>query len=321
MARTVEDAAIALDVIAGYDPADPVTQAVKDVDLPDYTSFLNKDALKGARIGVVNQLFRPSSASSLASTADPEIVALMNRAIAELKSQGATVESTTIPDLEATSQKAWEGANTFEFDINNYLASLGADAPVKSLDEIITSGKFDPSIEDRLKSSAAVEDLAPEDREDFQASEAARVELRQAVLAVMNANNYDALIYPSWSNPPRLIGDMTSPSGNNNYQISPPTGFPAITVPMGYTVNDTLPAGLQFLGRPYDEPTLIGLAYSYEQATNYRSPSGLFPPLPGEEFEYQPVPEPSTTTGLIVFGLCLGLKLKQHRKIQKRSLS
>ena len=315
MARTVEDAVIAFNAIAGYDPADPVTEAVKDVSLPEYTTFLNKEGLKGARIGVVDELFRSSSDNSLASTADPEIVALIDAAIADLRSQGATVESTIIPNFAATYQKAWGGANTFEADINNYLASLGSDAPVKSLDEIIASGKFDPSIENSLNTAAAVEDLAPEDREDFQVGEAGREELRQAVLAVMNANNYDALIYPSWSNPPRLVGDMTSPSGNNNFQISPPTGFPAITVPMGYTINDTLPAGLQFLGRPYDEQTLIELAYSYEQATNFRNPSGFFPSLPGETFEYEPVPEPSTTIGLTVFGLtALGLKLKQHRR-------
>lgn len=316
MARTVEDAVVVFDALAGYDPADPVTEPVKDVVLPDYTTFLDKDRLNGSRIGVLDELFRPSSGSTRASTADPEIVALMDRAIADLTSKGAAVESTIIPDFDAILERTG-GLNRFESDINNYLASLGPNAPVKSLTEIIASGNFDPSIESNLTTAEAVEDVAPEDREVFQAVEAAREEMRQAVLAVMDANGYDALIYPTWSNPPRLVGDMTSPNGNNSGLISPPTGFPAITVPMGYTVNDTLPAGLQFLGRPYDEQTLIGLTYSYEQATQYRRPSPLFPPLPGEEFEYEPVPEPSTTIGLTVFGLTvLGLKLKQRRKIK-----
>ena len=291
MARTVADAVIALDIIAGYDPADPVTTAVKNVSLPRYTDFLNQQALPGARIGVIDELFRPESEGDLADTADPEIVALMDKAIAVLRAQGATVESTTIPNLVDIYQRAWEGANTFEFDINNYLASLGPDAPVKSLDEIIASGEFDASIADSLNAAAEIEDVAPEDRADFRASEAAREELRQAVLAVMDANDYDALIYPTWRNPPRLVGDMTSPSGNNSPQISPPTGFPAITVPMGYTVNNTLPAGLQFLGRAFAEPTLIELAYSYEQVTKYRRPSRLFPPLPGESLTYNPLPQ------------------------------
>ncbi len=316
MARTVEDAVTVFDALAGYDPADPVTEPVKDVVLPDYTTFLDKDRLNEARIGVLDELFRPSSGSTRASTADPEIVALMDRAIADMKSLGATVESTIIPDFDAILERTG-GLNRFESDINNYLASLGPNAPVKSLSEIIASGNFDPSIESNLTTAETVEDVAPEDREVFQAVEAAREEMRQAVLAVMEANGYDALIYPTWSNPPRLVGDMTSPNGNNSGLISPPTGFPAITVPMGYSVNDTLPAGLQFLGRPYDEQTLIGLTYSYEQATQYRRSSPLFPPLPGEKFEYEPVPETSSTIGLTVFGLTvLGLKLKQRRKIK-----
>ena len=318
MARTVEDAAIVFNIIAGYDLADSSTEAVKGIDLPDYTASLNQDNLSGARIGVLDELFRPSTGTTRSATADPEIVALMDQAIEDLRSKGATVESTVIPNYDAILQRT-TGLNRFEFDLNNYLASLGPDAPVASLDEIIASGKFDPLIESNLINAAAVEDVAPEDREIFQAIEAAREELRQEVLAVMDSQDYDALIFPTWNNPPRLIGDMSSPSGNNSGITAPPLGFPAITVPMGYTVNDTLPAGLQFLGRAYDEQTLIELAYSYEQATNFRRPSELFPSLLGETFEYEPVPEPGATIGLTLFGLtALGLKLKR-RVLQKRS--
>ena len=318
MARTVEDAAIVFNIIAGYDPADSSTEAVKGVDLPDYTASLNQDNLSGARIGVLDELFRPSTGTTRSATADPEIVALMDQAIEDLRNEGATVESTVIPNYDAILQRT-TGLNRFEFDLNNYLASLGPDAPVASLDEIIASGKFDPLIESNLINAAAVEDVAPEDREIFQAIEAAREELRQEVLAVMDSQDYDALIFPTWNNPPRLIGDMSSPSGNNSGITAPPLGFPAITVPMGYTVNGTLPAGLQFLGRAYDEQTLIELAYSYEQATNFRRPSELFPSLLGETFEYEPVPEPGATIGLTLFGLtALGLKLKR-RVLQKRS--
>ncbi len=318
MARTVKDAAIVFNIIAGYDPADSSTEAVKGVDLPDYTASLNQDNLSGARIGVLDELFRPSTGTTRSATADPEIVALMDQAIEDLRSKGATVESTVIPNYDTILQRT-TGLNRFEFDLNNYLASLGPDAPVASLDEIIASGKFDPLIESNLINAAAVQDVAPEDREIFQAIEAAREELRQEVLAVMDSQDYDALIFPTWNNPPRLIGDMSSPSGNNSGITAPPLGFPAITVPMGYTVNDTLPAGLQFLGRAYNEQTLIELAYSYEQATNFRRPSELFPSLPGETFEYEPVPEPGATVGLTLFGLtALGLKLKR-RVLQKRS--
>jgi Asp-tRNA(Asn)/Glu-tRNA(Gln) amidotransferase A subunit family amidase len=96
------------------------------------------------------------------------------------------------------------------------------------------------------------------------------VKLRAAVLKLMADQRLDALLYPTWSNPPRLIGDLNTPGGDNNQFFSPSTGFPAITVPMGFTRGDTLPAGLQFFGRPWDEATLIRLAYSYEQATHHR---------------------------------------------------
>ena len=93
-----------------------------------------------------------------------------------------------------------------------------------------------------------------------------------AVLKLMDTAQLDALVYPTWSNPPRLIGDLNTPGGDNSQLFSPSTGFPAITVPMGYTRGDTLPAGLQFFGRPWSEPTLLRLAYAYEQATHHRRP-------------------------------------------------
>ena len=95
---------------------------------------------------------------------------------------------------------------------------------------------------------------------------------------VLAEHRLDALVYPSWSNPPRLIGDLNTPHGNNSPRISPPTGFPAITVPMGY-VRDGLPVGLQILGDAWSEPTLIQIAYSYEQATKHRRPPASTPAL------------------------------------------
>ena len=92
----------------------------------------------------------------------------------------------------------------------------------------------------------------------------------------MDDQQLDALIYPTWSNPPRLIGDLNTPGGDNNQLFAPSTGFPAITVPMGYTRGDTLPAGLQFFGRRVERGDAPPLAYAYEQATHHRRPR---PPL------------------------------------------
>jgi Asp-tRNA(Asn)/Glu-tRNA(Gln) amidotransferase A subunit family amidase len=88
----------------------------------------------------------------------------------------------------------------------------------------------------------------------------------------------DAVVYPSWSNPPRKVGDLESPHGNNSPIIAPHTGQPAITVPMGFT-HGNLPAGLQILGRMFGEPELIKFAYAYEQATRHRRPPARFPSL------------------------------------------
>ena len=143
-----------------------------------------------------------------------------------------------------------------------------------SLEEIIKSRRFHPSIQARLESSQSSEDV-PGETAGCKARDAFRENLRAAVLALMNDHRLDALIYPTWSNPPRLIGDLNTPGGDNNQFFSPSTGFPAITVPMGFTRGDTLPAGLQFFGRPWSEATLIRLAYAYEQATRHRRPPVL----------------------------------------------
>jgi Asp-tRNA(Asn)/Glu-tRNA(Gln) amidotransferase A subunit family amidase len=86
-------------------------------------------------------------------------------------------------------------------------------------------------------------------------------------------------VYPTWSNPPRLIGDLNTPHGDNSQVFSPTTGFPAIQVPMGYTRGSTLPAGMTIYGRPWSEATLFRLAYAYEQATRHRRPPASTPPL------------------------------------------
>ena len=103
--------------------------------------------------------------------------------------------------------------------------------------------------------------------------------MRKAVTAVMDTLQLAAFVYPTWSNPPRLIGDLNTPHGDNSQFFSPTTGFPAIQVPMGYTRDGKLPAGVTFFGRAWDEMTLISLAYSYEQHTKHRHPPASAPPL------------------------------------------
>jgi Asp-tRNA(Asn)/Glu-tRNA(Gln) amidotransferase A subunit family amidase len=148
---------------------------------------------------------------------------------------------------------------------------------VKNLDGIIASKNYHPSIEVRMRDAQA--QLPPEESTTCKEATENGQRLSQGVLKVMDERKVDVLVYPTWNNPPRLIGDLNSPHGNNSPRVSPPTGFPAITVPMGFVRQD-LPIGLQILGRPWSEPTLIKVGYAYEQSTRHRRPPASTPPLP-----------------------------------------
>lgn len=269
--RTVEDAARVLDVIAGYDPADTITRQNKGKIPASYLAYLDKNGLKGARIGVFRQMVTPAKA-------DSQVIAVFNRALDELRAAGATVvEINRIPEVDSVNKK-YDTIPQLRRDFNNYLASLGPNAKHKSLTSIIKSKQFHPYLEKGLLDADA-DTLAPEKHKGWAKNMALRENLRQLLRHAMDSAQVDALVYPSFSYPPRLLGDLNTPSGTNNNALSPPTGFPAFTVPMGYTYG-TLPAGLQFFGRPYSEPLLVKLCYAYEQATHYRIPPASTPVLP-----------------------------------------
>jgi amidase len=261
--RTVADTAAVLQVVAGEDANDPVTATSRDHVDANYAAALRADSLKGARLGVLHQAYDTP-------TLDREVDGVFRGAIGELRNLGAEViDPVAVADLDALRRTQGSGCNQFKYDLNRYLAGLGDKAPMHSLADVIKSRNFHPSIQVRLESAEASDDVPGESagcrrRDEF------RVKLRAAVLKVMDEQQLDAMIYPTWSNPPRLIGDLNTPGGDNNQFFSPSTGFPAVTVPMGFTRGDTLPAGLQFFGRPWAEATLLRLAYAYEQATHHR---------------------------------------------------
>jgi amidase len=273
IARSVEDAATVLSVVAGYDPEDPITKNSDGKVQKDYTKFLDKNGLRGARIGV----FRPYID---AGTTDPQIKVLTEKAIEDLKAQGAEiVDPFVIPNFETLTRNL--GCGDFQADLNAYLAKHGQNAPYKTLAEIVDSGLYLPYIDGQMKRSIAPRPTGADEAAapclDTYHNEK-KIAFREAILAAMERDKVDAIVYPTWSNAPRKVGDMKSPAGDNSQVLSPQSGFPAITVPMGFTY-DVLPAGLTFLGRLFDEPTLIKYAYAYEQATKHRHPPEKFPKL------------------------------------------
>ena len=282
IARTVADAVAVFDVIAGPDPKDPVTTASRG-KLPahGYTSVLAADGLRGARIGVLRSVLDPT-------TADPEIIRLFDRAIADLRNNGAgLIDPVVVSELEPSNtvpspyrigeSMVWSRCSPFKFELDEYLASLGSRAPYHSLNQILASRKFHPSVGPYMRRAAEVPQPPHEDPVCHPVLQGVQ-EIQNAVLKVFRQHRLDAIVYPSWSNPPRLIGDLNSPAGMNSGRIASPTGFPAITVPMGY-VRESLPAGLEFLGQPWSEPILFKIAFAYERVTRHRKAPSSAPSL------------------------------------------
>lgn len=280
MLRTVTDTAIVYGVIAGYDPADPLTEAAIGRVTPDDQPELKHDALQGARLGVLRALVEADSAHRR-EAADPEVRTAFDQAIADLRKAGAIIiDPFEIPDFEQLVE-ATGFCSRFRYDLRRYLLTLGPDAPIQSLDEVVAQERFLPESAGAMRWAMAVDGPPQTQMPPCVGVEGdpRRNALLKAVLAAMDQQQIDAILYPSWSHPPRRIGDPDSPHGNNSPVIAPHTGQPAITVPMGFIASG-LPLGLQMLGRPFDEPRLFQYAYAYEQATGHRRPPPGFGPLP-----------------------------------------
>jgi Asp-tRNA(Asn)/Glu-tRNA(Gln) amidotransferase A subunit family amidase len=271
MTRELADAVAVFQVIVGEDPDDPATAAARGKPRPEYAQSLQRDGLKGARLGILRQAYERE-------TTDPEIVDVFMAAIDDLKRAGATIVDPARVELGEVRRPQGGGqCGGFKYDINRYLAAQGDRVPVHTLEEIIRSRRFHPSIEARLQSAQSGTENGP-DTPACQAESDYREAFRAAVATTMDAGKLDAFVYPTWSNPPRLIGDLNTPHGDNSQVFSPTTGWPSINVPMGYT-RGTLPVGVTFFGRAWSEPALIKLAYAYEQAMRHRHPPASAPPL------------------------------------------
>jgi amidase len=271
MARMVADAVAVLDVIAGSDPSDAVT-AEADARRPSsYLDFLDPQGLVGKRIGVSRQIADRRHA-------DTAVLRVFDEALEAMRRAGAVlVDSVWIPEqAEIPPGQRW--CPRFKHDLEAYLATLGPNAPVRTLEEIVRSGRFHPTVRGSLEYFAGI-DAPPETNAACARAREHQETLQAGVRRVLAAQRLDAIVYPTWSNPPRLIGDLNTPHGDNSQDLSPHTGFPAVTVPMGWVRvrGYDLPLGLQILGDAWSEPTLIQIATGFEQATRHRRPPSTTP--------------------------------------------
>jgi len=270
MTRSVADAARMLDVMAAYDPDDPITAFGRRQKPRSYVSFLDRDGLRGARIGLVTDLLGTEAIHEEVNVAVHHAVQLMEQC-------GVTVLRIAIPHL--TTLTADLGLSRFEFReaFNHYLARLGPGAPVKNLTEFLADGRFHPSIKSSLEMYAAVEEgtRSAAYRSQWWRREA----LRQAVMTIMANNDLDAVLYPHQK---RLVASIGEEQLERNGVLSNGTGFPAITFPGGFSRPTHsaplgVPIGVELLGPEWSEPQLIRLAYAFEQAAQLRRPPASTP--------------------------------------------
>jgi amidase len=276
MTRTVADAAAVLGAMIGVDRDDTATADSVRKGNRDYTSFLDRDGLKGARIGVVrNRLFGYNTAADHIAEA----------AISVMKQQGATiVDPANIPTLGEFDNSEFEVLlYEFKADLNKYLASLGPASPVRSLKEVIA---FNDAHKDQEMPYFGQEIMTMAEKKGPLTSAAYKAALAKnhrlsrtlGIDAVMTKHTLDALVAPTGA--PAWLIDLVNGDGGTATAPGPSTvtsvaGYPHITVPAGFFRG--LPVGISFFGRAWSEPTLFKLAYAYEQATKHRRPP-LFAP-------------------------------------------
>jgi amidase len=272
MCRTVRDAAILLSVLAGVDPDDKATANDQRKAATDYTKSLDPGGLKGARIGVARNYF----------FTDAAVEVVMARALDVLKHEGATlVDPAEIPNMDKVSDPEMTVLlYELKADLNAYLSRLGPKAPVRSLKEIIDFNERNKKQEmpyfgqDLFVKAEAKGSL--ESREYQEALAKCRQLARtEGIDAVMNKSKLDALIAPTLG--PACLTDLVVGDHwrGESTTAAAVAGYPSITVPAGFVFG--LPVGLLFFGRAWSEPTLLKLAYAFEQATKFRKPPRFLP--------------------------------------------
>ncbi len=268
MARTVEDLAILLDVMVGYDPEDPLTARGVGRVPESFTKFLNKEGLKGTRLGILRE---PIGLNSEPDSDDfQKISEVFDNAVAELKAAGAEiVDPIVIPKINELLAKRSGAPGETEKSFQNFFGR-SAKAPFKSREEVMAS----PDFAKVVKHSQARFKRNPDASKHYE-SLRAQDELMTNLLKVMADHKLDAIVHKAVEHQPTLIRDGINPPFVDQKGAPHLNTFlvfvPTIVVPAGFT-RDKLPAGVCFIGRPYDDGNLIKFAFAYEQATHHRRP-------------------------------------------------
>ncbi|WP_049972802.1 amidase [Haladaptatus cibarius] len=275
--RTVTDAARMLDVLSGYDPADPITaRSVANIPDDGYVSHLDEHGLDGARIGVVQEFFGLQNEESAPESAATKVTSVIETAIDEMEAAGATI----IDSVEIIDQEFLASARVipyeFKRDFDHYLAELENELPYCTLTEIIETGQVAEAIASRIATSDLLDvdvETLDENREYLQRLER-RKQIKTDTVQRLVDQNLDALLYPPSTIPP-VKRPNNQPFDELPCELAAHTGLPSIVVQAGFT-DDGLPVGVELLGRAFAEPRLFELAYSYEQATKHRQPPDDF---------------------------------------------
>lgn len=271
MARSVEDASLVLDIISGADPKDPATMTVADPPLPPLAPPGRTD-LTGVRLGLLTQAYQSSGRRM-----DSWVTRVFARALSDLSLLGATVE-TDISLAFVAPVPEGEHCQGLRFDLDHYLSRAPRTLLIRSFMELLQFAPFDPSV---------ATDVAALTRENPHGPGSAACEanlryrraVRASLDAAMSRYRLDALVYPTWTQPPQETRKVDTATAGQSLRFAATAGLPAITVPMGFT-QEVLPAGLSLMGRAYSEPLLLDIAWAYEQATRHRRPPVATPPIP-----------------------------------------
>ncbi|MCR6652032.1 MAG: amidase family protein [Cellvibrionaceae bacterium] len=281
MSHSMYDLAVTLDVVAGFDSADLWTaNSLGKIPEQPYVSFLDKNGLKGARVGVLKEAWD-------FSPVDPQVVEMAKSAIKVFADNGAKVFEPVSLNIDLVNYLQINSSpSRYEriAAIDAYLAQQGPDYPFKNARQLLLGHAGIPT---RPNDVEALNNPIDLDRDPgYRATLQGRIALRDMVIALLDRYQLDALIFPHKLAGPLKIGPRTDPE--RQYvpnQLSPNTGLPALIVPMGFTAKG-LPVGLEILGRPWSEPTLIKIASGFEAVTDNRRVPKSTPPLQGEVIRY-----------------------------------